>query len=80
MNLVPINNNLLIELVDQYQYAATPDKEFSTKTSGYIRAGNKELDGKRVWFTSYQDDIKIDRDGKTYTFVKYEEVKGYEQD
>ena len=89
MSLIPINNCVLIELADQYEFAQTPDKEFSTKTSGYVvsvgtmvnEPGDIEgLVGKRVWFESYQDDIKIERDGKTYTFVKFENIRGYEDD
>jgi len=86
MSLIPINGNVLIELVEQYQHAATPDKEFATKTSGYCRtdisdpSSGKNLLDKRVWFESYKDDSKIERDGKTYSFIKWEDLKGLEVD
>lgn len=81
MLLVPINGCVLIELADQYEFVSTPDKQYDTKTNGFVRAGDHpELIGKRVWFNSYQDDIKIDRDGKTFTFVKFDELRGYDDE
>ena len=84
--LKPINGYVLIELVDKYRYASTPEGQYDTKTSGYVRSisgvtgdGNLVSD-KLVWFESYKDDTKIERDDKTYTFVKFEEIKGFEQD
>jgi len=101
VNLKPINGNVLIELLNTYEYASTPEQQYATKTSGYVRAMPHELSGsddpgminarterirvvfspksllnKRVWFASYQDDSKIEDDGKVYTFIKYEDIKG----
>lgn len=102
MNLKPINGNVLIELLNTYEYASTPEQQYATKTSGYVRAidedqitkeeasglinartdvvvmtrNAKSLLNKRVWFASYQDDSKIEDDGKVYTFIKYEDIKG----
>jgi hypothetical protein len=83
VNLIPFDGCVLIELSETYEFAATPDKEFATKTSGHIRAIPSDEDkytkimNKRVWFKSYEDDIKIDEDGKTFTFVEYEKLRGY---
>lgn len=78
VNLKPINGNVLIELLNTYEYASTPEQQYATKTSGYVRStiDHYELLNKRVWFASYQDDSKIEDDGKVYTFIKYEDIKG----
>lgn len=86
-NLKPVNGHVLIELLDQYEFASTPDKEYATKTSGIVRAvdtptlGGEKLalyKDRKVWFASYQDDVKIERDGKNYTFVKFDDLKGFD--
>lgn len=83
-NLKPINGHVLVELADKYEYAATPDVQYATKTSGIVRKlgeddkpTHSELLNKRVWFKSYEDDVKLGEDDK-YTFIKYEDIKGYE--
>ena len=76
-----MEGSVLIELVDEYMYAKTPDKEFASKNSGYVRSDNyEELIDKRVWFPKYKDDAIIEKDGKTYTFIKYEDLLGYNDD
>ena len=80
-NLKAINGCVLIELAERYEFAATLDKQHDTKTSGIVRSMSAELDqsllGSKVWFPSYQDDIKVDIDGKEYTFIKYEDIRGF---
>lgn len=81
----PINNCVLVEVVGQYEYAATPDGQYDTKTSGYVRGVPEDADDnvrilldKRVWFKSYEDDIKINLDGVNHTLVEYDKIRGYD--
>ena len=84
--LRPINGYVLVELLEQYKYAATPEVQYATKTSGYVRKvwddthKANSLLNRRVWFKSYEDDVKIEQEDKTYTFIKFRDIKGYEDD
>ena len=81
--LIPDNECLLVELTDSYQHIATPDKQYSTKTSGIVMGISNEdqryLVGKKVFFEEYKDGTQVIADDKNYAFIKYEDVRGYEQ-
>jgi co-chaperonin GroES (HSP10) len=78
--MVPINDCLLIELTEDM--IATPDKAYDTKTSGIVRVVCNEdheyLLNHRVFFDEFKD-TRVGYDNKTYTFIKYEDIRGYEQ-
>lgn len=79
--MVPINDCVLVELTEDY--IATPDKAYDTKTSGMVRSVCNEdheyLLRHRVFFDEFKDGTKVNYDGKTYAFIKYKEIRGYEQ-
>jgi len=80
-NLIPINDCVLVELTDVYAYAATPDKQYATKTSGNVLAVCKEeheyLLNKKIFFDEYKDGTQVSVDNRTFSFIKFEEIKGY---
>lgn len=83
MNLpTPLNGCVLVELTENYQYVVTPDKQYATKTSGIVKAIAPELESfllnSKVYFDEYKDGTQIKVDDKTYAFIKYEEIRGYD--
>ena len=80
-NLHPINGCVLVELAESFQYVATPDKQYSTKTSGIVKAVSSEdqeiLLEKKVYFEEYKDGTQIQMDDKTFAFIKNEDIRGY---
>ena len=79
--LTPINDNLLIELTDTYSTIVTPDKQFSTKTSGFVKAVCNEdheyLFSKKVFFEDFKDGTQFTENETTYAFINYKDVRGY---
>jgi len=81
-NLHPINGCVLVELAESFQYVATPDKQYSTKTSGIVKKIATDLDivdiiDKKVYFEEYKDGTQFQIDDKSYAFIKYEDIRGY---
>ena len=82
--LVPIGGCVLVELTESFKYVATPEKQYSTKTSGIVLSvAEKEkeeqhLIGKKVYFEEYKDGTQIEKDDKTYAFIKLDDIRGYE--
>jgi co-chaperonin GroES (HSP10) len=80
-NLNPINDCVLVELAESYEFVATPDKQYATKTSGVVTAVSKEaheyLLGRKVFFDEYKDGTQVKIDDKTLAFIKFDEIRGY---
>lgn len=89
--LVPIGGCVLVELTESFKYVATPEKQYSTKTSGIVidvdnnispkmagKTTSSYLIGKKVYFEEYKDGTQIEKDDKTYAFIKLDDIRGYE--
>lgn len=85
MTLTPINGCVVVELQEQFEHVATPDKQFSTKTNGIVLVvpksdeENQYLVGKRVYFEEFRDGTQVKEDGKEYAFIKLEDIRGYSE-
>ncbi len=82
MNLKPLNDCVVVELLEDYEYVDSPDKQFNTKNKGIVTDATKEHEdivGKKVYFASYQDDITEIVNGKKYSAIPYKEIRMYEQ-
>lgn len=81
--LIPDNNNILVEIKGDYDLIEVTEQKYDTKTQGIcIAVANPKHEkwiGKRVYFKSYEDDSKIDEDGKTLAFIEAKIVKGYKE-
>lgn len=79
--ITPINGSVLVELTDPLEYVQTPDKQYSTKTSGIVVAQDEsiqiDLRGKCIYFSEFQDGTKVD---DKHALIKYEDIRGFEQD
>ena len=55
MDVTPINGCVLIKLTSSYEFVATPDKKYDTKTSGIVIATEKEE--YREWSDTYSSEL-----------------------
>lgn len=47
---------------------------------GSIKLQVSDLMGKRIHFEEFKEGARIKRDGKIYSFIKIEDIRGYEDD
>lgn len=78
-NLVPIEGYVLVELSNEFAIIETPDKPYSTRTSGTVVKISDDNDnfylGKRVFFEEYKDGISA---GENLAFIKTKYIAGYQ--
>lgn len=80
--LVPINDCVVVELMEQFANIAIPDKQYATRTQGVVCAtsDHDELLGKTVYFEEFKDGCQVELNGQKFAFIKYEDIRGvYEQ-
>lgn len=76
--LIPINDNIVVELVDDLEFIVTPDKPYATRTRGIcIHAPYDDLLNKLVFFEDFKDGAQVEHNGKKYAFIKYSDIRGY---
>lgn len=85
MEFVPINGCVVVEITGDLTIIEMPDKQYSTNTSGVIKAVDEEylpdlhyLIGKKVWFEGFKD-VEVPGDDVKHAFIKIEDIRGYEQ-
>ena len=91
--LSPINDCVLVELQQSYKNFQTSEGKYDSRTEGivvavpeYMRVGfEKEskvdvlnLVNKRVFFEEFKEGSRIKRGDKIYSFIKIEDIRGYE--
>jgi co-chaperonin GroES (HSP10) len=82
MDIIPLNGCLLVKLTGAYEFVASPDKKYDTKTSGIVVAADDIADiallNHKVFFEEYKDGTIVDIDGVKHAFIKREDVRGYQ--
>lgn len=74
----------LVELSAKYAHIEAPTKAYESKTSGILidleptENGYDTIFGKLVFWETYKEGAPITRNGKEYTFIKIEDLQGYE--
>jgi len=87
--LIPLNDCVLIKLENQYNNFGAKDGKYETRTNGIVIASDHismtykgivttSIIGKRVFFDEYKEGARINRDGEQYCFIKYEDIRGFE--
>jgi co-chaperonin GroES (HSP10) len=86
---------VLVELKQSSKNFTVKEGKYDTRTEGIVIAEsgatlvetyNKlgisygELTGKRVHFEEFKEGARIKRSGKIYSFIKIEDIRGYETD
>jgi hypothetical protein len=81
-SLHPSPGYVLVELGQQYSIA-TPEEKYNTTTEGVCVGvdsigGMESLLQKRLFWEEFNASKRIEKDGKTYCFIKMEDIRGYE--
>jgi hypothetical protein len=82
MDIKPINNHVLVELVNEYGDVSTISKQYDTKTSGVIIAVDTEhpewndLIGKTGYWEGFKDSNSFTYAEKSLALVKYADIGG----
>lgn len=85
--LHPLNDCVLVELKQSSKNFTTKEGKYDTRTEGIVvgvrKEHRKEIDtillGKRVHFEEFKEGARIKRDGKIYSFIRIEDIRGYEE-
>lgn len=90
--LIPINDCVLVELQQSYKNFSAKESKYDSRTEGIVVAVPREVSpnytmkftttlvGKRVHFEEFKEGARIKRDGKIYSFIKIEDIRGYEDE
>lgn len=91
--LHPLNDCVLVELKQSSKNFNMKEGKYDSRTEGIVVAepghvlmelynrlgvGYGDLLGKRVHFEEFKEGARIKRDGKIYSFIKIEDIRGYE--
>lgn len=89
IGLYPLNDCVLVELKQSRKNVNLKEGKYDTRTEGIVlkvpKIGIKydvedfaHVIGKRVHFEEFKEGGRIKRDGKIYSFIKIEDIRGYE--
>jgi len=85
IGLYPLNDCVLVELKQSSKNFSVKEGKYDSRTEGIVVAVPKQqtdltaiIDGKRVHFEEFKEGARIKRDGKIYSFIKIEDIRGYE--
>jgi co-chaperonin GroES (HSP10) len=86
MNIIPYNDNLLVELQSTYKKALTTETRVAeTYSKGVCVAVSEEysahklLVGKLLYFDEWEDTTNYKQDGKKYALIPVSHIRGYEK-
>lgn len=89
-NLHPLNDCVLVELKQSSKNFTTKEGKYDTRTEGIVIAIAYDekitmekwsfLVGKRVHFEEFKEGARIKRNDKIYSFIKIEDIRGYEDE
>jgi co-chaperonin GroES (HSP10) len=93
--LIPLNDCVLVELKQSHKNFTTKEGKYDSRTEGIVVAlapykdpqlvnvtmelKVQDLMGKRVHFEEFKEGARIKRDGKIYSFIKLEDIRGWEE-
>jgi co-chaperonin GroES (HSP10) len=90
--LVPVGNNVLVQLSDRYKGVASIEKKFDSRTSGVIvsvsdgiedwsyntgELSPEKMVGHKIYFEEYVDSARVEHEGMSYAFIAWDKIKGY---
>lgn len=87
--LHPLNDCVLVELKQSSKNFNIKEGKYDSRTEGIVIAIDEtaaqpifvnELVGKRVHFEEFKEGARIKRDDKIYSFIKIEDIRGYENE
>jgi co-chaperonin GroES (HSP10) len=85
--LYPLNDCILVELKQSSKNFSVKEGKYDSRTEGIVIAIPKQktdltatIIGKRVHFEEFKEGARIKRGGKIYSFIKIEDIRGYENE
>lgn len=90
LGLHPLNDCVLVELHQSHKNFTTKEGKYDTRTEGIVMATHRSrpqdptqfdpsfLVGRRIHFEEFHEGARIKRNGKIYSFIKIEDIRGYE--
>jgi co-chaperonin GroES (HSP10) len=89
IGLYPLNDCVLVELKQSHKNFTTKEGKYDSRTEGIvirIPETNNPIDAakvepllkKRVHFEEFKEGGRIKRNGKMYSFIKIDDIRGYE--
>lgn len=92
--LHPLNDCVLVELQQSHKNFTTKETKYESRTEGivikapdakfleptYEKLGiaPRQIEGKRIHFEEFKEGARIKRGTKIYSFIKIEDIRGYE--
>jgi hypothetical protein len=86
IGLYPLNDCVLVELKQSSKNFSVKEGKYDTRTEGIvigipdINNPISKLLNKRVHFEEFKEGARIKRGGKIYSFIKIEDIRGYEDE
>jgi co-chaperonin GroES (HSP10) len=96
IGLIPLNDCVLVELKQSSKNFTMKEGKYDSRTEGIVIALPKQMAnlkatslqgvlnetilGKRVHFEEFKEGARIKRNGKLYSFIKIEDIRGYENE
>lgn len=90
--LHPLNDCVLVELKQSRKNVHVREGKYDTRTEGLVVAVPSAaptvkqdkiialITGRHVYFEEFKEGARIQRDGKQYSFIKIEDIRGYEDE
>lgn len=85
-SLIPVNDCVLVRLEEQYNNFSTHESKYDSRTHGIVVSGTIQegvtgyaLQGKRVYWEEYKEGARIRKGGELFCFIKYEDIRGFEE-
>lgn len=87
--LIPINDCVLVELKQSTRNVSIKESKYDTRTEGVVIAIPEDIQvingvnlpffvGKHIFFEEFKEGARIKRGTKVYSFIKIEDIRGYE--
>lgn len=91
IGLYPINDCVLVELKQSRKNVSVKEGKYDTRTEGIVVAVEPsdesfeeqyyaDLLGKRIHFEEFKEGARIKRNGKIYSFIRLEDIRGFEDE
>jgi co-chaperonin GroES (HSP10) len=88
IGLHPLNDCVLVELQQSHKNFNVKEGKYDSRTEGIVVAlpettsfhkWIQTIHGKRIHFEEFKEGTRIKRGNKIYSFIKIEDIRGYEE-
>lgn len=85
MEITPIKQCVLVKLTNSYEFVATPDKKYDSKTSGIVVKISEDIEnpqyavGDKVFFEEYKDSTSFENDDGKQALIEDKDIRGVQK-